>query len=88
MKNKWVDFKEWKAQKEWFENHPLNHPFRKYYNIDEALKSAIIDSKLEDVCVKDHGNGLYEIGKGLFTGIDGVKQFDEVMRQKTEEYGK
>ncbi len=36
-KNKWVDLEEWKALKEWFENHPLNHPFRVY--IKEKKKS-------------------------------------------------
>ena len=29
--------------------------------------------------VKDHGNGVYEIGKGMFTGARGLEEFDKAV---------
>ncbi len=37
---------------------------------------------------KDWGNGIWEISKGLFTGYQGVIEFDKAFRKKAKEYGK
>lgn len=28
---KWIDYNEWKALRDYYNNHPLNHPFRVYW---------------------------------------------------------
>ena len=48
--------------------------------LNDITKDSNISELFDKITVKDLGNGLYQIGKGLITGRKGLEEFDKVMR--------